>query len=232
MLTSQETTNIFKALIEAAPEIQSIGKSKQAYGYKYATLDCLIDMLRQVLPKHGLWFTQSPSRVGDKSTLTTRVIHNSGEWFEDSIEMTDTELQGKVNDTQKVGASITYYRRYALSAVFGVASDEDVDGNLNNIQQKPQQRPQSRPAQNQPQPQQQPQNAENQGQNIKPVLDKAIAVIGADYKARTDAGETKESILKSYANALKTDAVRQVKEMQSAEVIALASYLSRSQKGE
>lgn len=146
--------------------------------------------------------------------------------------MTDTELQGKVNDTQKVGASITYYRRYALSAVFGVASDEDVDGNLNNVQQKQQQRQQSRPAQNQPQPQQQSQNAENQGQNIKPVLDKAIAVIGADYKARTDAGETKESILKSYANALKTDAVRQVKEMQSAEVIALASYLSRSQKGE
>lgn len=219
MLTSQETTNIFKALIEAAPEIQSIGKSKQAYGYKYATLDSLIDMLRQVLPKHGLWFTQSPSRVGDKSTLTTRVIHNSGEWFEDSIEMTDTELQGKANDTQKVGASITYYRRYALSAVFGVASDEDVDGNLNNVQQKPQQR-----APNQPKETRKP---SEQAKKIDP-----LDYLNADWSARLDAGETPESVKKFYADLLKTDEQRIPADMSAQEQKVLATAIYMNKKGE
>ena len=54
MKTSEETTNLMKAMIASAPEIRSIAKSKQAYGYKYATLDSLIDMLREVLPKYGL----------------------------------------------------------------------------------------------------------------------------------------------------------------------------------
>lgn len=224
MLTSQETTNIFKALIEAAPEIQSIGKSKQAYGYKYATLDCLIDMLRQVLPKHGLWFTQSPSRVGDKSTLTTRVIHNSGEWFEDSIEMTDTELQGKANDTQKVGASITYYRRYALSAVFGVASDEDVDGNLNNVQPRgnDRQRVASKPAAR-PEPPKQ--------DAPKSKLD-PLEYITEDWKRRIDAGEERASVMKDYADLLKTDEQRIPTDIPAEEqrVLAIALFKRNDKK--
>lgn len=209
-----------KSLIEAAPELSSISKSKQAYGYKYATLDSLIDMLRAVLPAHGLWFIQMPTRVGEKSTLTTRVIHSSGEWLEDTIEMTDTELQGKVNDTQKLGASITYFRRYALSAIFGIASDEDVDGNLNNAQQKQtQKQPQ---AVTRPQPQQ---------RTASQAQADAIAVIAENYKGRIGAGEPVESVLKSYAEMLKTDKVRKVADMESAEVVALATIIKRSKEG-
>lgn len=189
MQTSNETTNLYKAIIEAAPEVQAIGKSKQAYGYKYATLDSLIDMLRQVLPKHGVWFAQFPGRIGEKSILTTRIFHVSGEWMEDSIEMTDTELQGKANDTQKVGASITYFRRYALSSIFGVAADEDVDGNLASkgpMQQM--QKPQSKPAQPAPKSKLDPLNYLNQ-----------------DLAERMAAGEDKKAIIKDYADILKTD---------------------------
>ena len=209
MITSQETTNLLKAMIEAAPEISSIGKTKQAYGYKYATLDSLIDMLRGVLPKHGLWFTQMPTRSGDLSVLTTRVFHTSGEWLEDSIQMTDTELQGKANDTQKIGASITYYRRYALSAIFGVSADEDVDGNLANAQ--PAQRATAKPAM----------------QNAQDVKKWAIEIIKGDYAERQSAGKSNEDILRDYADLLKTDTVRPVKEMPSAEVVCLANTIKR-----
>lgn len=207
MLTSETTTSLFKAMIAAAPEISSIGKSKQAYGYKYATLDSLIDMLRSVLPKHGLWWVQTPARQNGVSTLTTRVIHDSGEWIEDTIEMTDTELQGKANDTQRVGASITYYRRYALSAIFGVSADEDVDGNLNNIRQQP--------------TRQTPQPAKKQD---------PLAYIKADIKARQDVGEVHESILKDYADLLKTDLVREVDDMNEAEQTALATAIFKRRK--
>lgn len=213
MQTSQTTTELFKSMIEVAPEINSIGKSKQAYGYKYATLDSLIDMLRSVLPKHDLWFVQVPFRNGDKSSLTTRVIHKSGEWIEDTIEMTDTELQGKANDTQKVGASITYYRRYALSAIFGVATDEDVDGNLNNVQR---QQPQSKPV---PKQESKPQ----QKKDPTPYLLQ-------DMTKRMEAGETKESVLKSYADILKTDNVRPIEQLTDAEKSSLANFIYKQNK--
>lgn len=207
MHTSEMTNSLFKALIEAAPEISSIGKSKQAYGYKYATLDSLIDMLRAVLPKHGLWYVQMPTRQNGVSALTTRVFHTSGEWIEDSIEMTDTELQGKANDTQRVGASITYYRRYALSAIFGVAADEDVDGNINNIRQ---------PTKPTPKPEQKKQDP--------------LAYIKADLTARQSSGEAYESIIKDYADLLKTDQVRNVDNLNDAERTALATAIFKRRK--
>ena len=207
MHTSEMTNSLFKALIEAAPEISSIGKSKQAYGYKYATLDSLIDMLRAVLPKHGLWYVQMPTRQNGVSALTTRVFHTSGEWIEDSIEMTDTELQGKANDTQRVGASITYYRRYALSAIFGVAADEDVDGNINNIRQ---------PTKPTPKPEQKKQDP--------------LAYIKADLTARQGSGEAYESIIKDYADMLKTDQVRDVDNLNEVERTALATAIFKRRK--
>lgn len=217
MLTSETTTSLFKAMIAAAPEISSIGKSKQAYGYKYATLDSLIDMLRSVLPKHGLWYVQMPTRQNGVSTLTTRVIHDSGEWIEDTIEMTDTELQGKANDTQRVGASITYYRRYALSAIFGVSADEDVDGNLNNISVRQLQETKIKSSAKQTQPQ--PQKKQD-----------PLAYIKADIKARQDVGEVHESILKDYADLLKTDLIREVDDMNEAEQTALATAIFKRRK--
>lgn len=211
MKTSETTTAIFKSMIEVAPEINAIGKSKQAYGYKYATLDSLIDMLRTVLPKHDLWFIQIPTRLEGKSSLTTRVIHNSGEWFEDTIEMTDTELQGKANDTQKVGASITYFRRYALSAIFGVATEEDVDGNINNVSKQPVVTKQA--------------VAPKQQQKKDPT-----PYLLHDMTKRIEAGETKESILKSYAEILKTDSVRPIEQLNDSEKSTLANFIYKQNK--
>ena len=129
MQTSNEVTNIFKAICECKKDFLPLQKNKQGYGYKYVTLDAVIDMLNTVLPKHGLGFVQFPSTNGCDYSLTTRVIHESGEWLEDTITFSLTEIS-KANDTQKLGASVTYFRRYTLSSIFGIAADEDVDGNV------------------------------------------------------------------------------------------------------
>ena len=211
MNSSESTSNLLKALVEAAPELTAISKSKQAYGYKYATLDSRIDMLRSVLPKHGLWFMQMPTRSNDSSVLTTRVFHTSGEWIEDSIQMTETTLQGKVNDTQRLGASITYFRRYALSAIFGVAADEDVDGNI----EQPRSKPAEPPVRAQEKPQQSPEDKKR----------KAADFLKADYLNRISHGETVMSIMKDYADLLKTDQKRSPSEMSDDEVIILSRAL-------
>jgi hypothetical protein len=153
-----------------------------------------------------------PTRLDDRSVLTTRVFHTSGQWLEDSIEMTDTELSGKTNDTQKVGASITYFRRYALSSIFGVAADEDVDGNLNNakqVQPQPKPAPQSKPPQ--------------QKQDPTPFIMKDLA-------RRMESGETKESILKDYADILKTDDVREVQKLSEKEKLIVATTIYKRVK--
>lgn len=170
MQTSQEVSNIFKAICECKKDFLPLQKNKQGYGYKYVTLDAVIDMLNTVLPKHGLGFIQFPSTCDGEYTLTTRVIHESGEWLEDTIKFDLTDIS-KANDTQKLGASVTYFRRYTLSTIFGIAADEDVDGNVDTaIELRNNQQPQrkqfnetssyNKQQPQQPQPQQKAQQTE------------------------------------------------------------------------
>ena len=209
MITSESTNDIFKALIEAAPEIKALVKSKEAYEYKYATLDSLIDMLRGVLPAHGIWFLQTTSNADDEALkLTTRVIHTSGEWIEDSIVFEKTDLtKGKPNDTQKIGAAITYFRRYALAAVFAVASDDDVDGNADAALEKTQPKPKPKPKQS------------------------LIDFIQKDIMDRMGAGETYDGILKHYSGLLHAATVKEPGAMTETEQRDLANAIYKWRKG-
>lgn len=57
-------------------------------------------------------------------TITTRILHASGEWYESAIT-----LRALNSGPQAVGSAITYGRRYLLAAMAGVAQDDD-DGNF------------------------------------------------------------------------------------------------------
>lgn len=131
MKTSESITNIYSALIAARSALTSIAKTRLAKGvkfsYYYAPLDSVIDLLTLALPKQGLGFIQSVGAIDGKPVLTTRIIHTSGEWIEDTLFLC-TDADGGKNANQALGASITYFKRYALSAMFGIATDEDTDG--------------------------------------------------------------------------------------------------------
>lgn len=181
MQTSQEVSNLFKALCECKKDFVPLPKNKKGYGYSYTPLDSVIDMLNNVLPKHGINFVQFPSTMGDNYALTTRVFHVSGEWMEDTIIFNMTEIS-KANDTQKLGASITYFRRYALSAIFGIASDEDIDGNIEmNIAAKQQTQPQKKSF-NENKPQPAPQQQQQQiKQDPQPAQTQSEITFTEDY---------------------------------------------------
>ena len=55
--------------------------------------------------------------------LTTRLIHESGEWIEDTASCPLAK-----QDPQGLGSALTYLRRYSLSAICGLYADDD-DGN-------------------------------------------------------------------------------------------------------
>lgn len=129
MIISDSKANLFSALIKARTEIDAVVKDKDGYGYKYATLDNVISMLKSVLPGYGLGFAQFPESVDGKDGVTTIVMHESGEYMLARYEMEATEMKG-TNLTQQKGASITYTRRYALCSVFGIPTEEDTDGRV------------------------------------------------------------------------------------------------------
>lgn len=127
MIMSESTVNIFPALIKARADIQAVQRDKDGFGYKYATLDNVLNMLKDVLPSYDLGFVQFPETIDGKDGVTTVIIHKSGEYISARYEMDATPVKG-TNLTQQKGASITYTRRYSLCSVFGITTEEDTDG--------------------------------------------------------------------------------------------------------
>lgn len=225
MQTSESNVNLFKSLIAASTELGNVAKTKQAFGYKYAPFDSIVDMLRLTLPKHHLWFTQDVSSDGDKYVLETLVLHDSGEWLKSSMVMTDTEMS-KCNATQQLGASITYFKRYILSAIFGIATDEDVDGNIDAVQRKREVKTNAKSAQIQSS-QEPSEPQEVSSERARKARDYAIV----DMSKRQEAGENVNVIKKDYADILKTDEQRAPAEIPDNEIIILANTLySRNNK--
>lgn len=151
MITSEEYKNIYSAIIRMRTEIVPIAKTKRAsmpkYSYNYATLDSVIELLNLVLPKYSLGWVQTIGTQDGKPVLTTRIIHESGEWMEDTLELPGTRPEGGKNENQELGASITYFKRYALSAMFGIATEEDTDGMADVRERKQQVKANARAAQ-------------------------------------------------------------------------------------
>lgn len=135
MKSSESLSNLATALSKAQGEAKDIVKGKQGYGYKYATLESILSMLRPILSSNGLSVIQSNGNEGNLITVTTRLMHSSGEWLEDSGGVEFQLLKG-MNNAQSVGSAISYLRRYQISAFMNITSDEDVDGDVDVGQAK------------------------------------------------------------------------------------------------
>lgn len=151
MKSSESIKNIAGAIVKAQAEVENLYPSSKGYGYDYVPLNKIIDTLKTVLPKHGLAYIQLPfgGQSGNTVGLSTRIVHDSGEWIEETAEFPVTDMKG-VNATQKAGAAITYFRRYALLSAFGITGDKDVDANDQAWKNTPQQKSQTSNAQKTP----------------------------------------------------------------------------------
>lgn len=116
--------NIYKALSDFQQEVPTIKKNASGYNYKFADLEEIIAIIKPVLKKHNLGYTQPL----DGTNLRTVLYHTeSGETIESTVEIPQgVELKGQ-NDFQVLGSAITYLRRYSLSSILGLVTDEDAD---------------------------------------------------------------------------------------------------------
>ena len=95
---------------------------------KYATLNSVMDSCRDALLSNGIWLCQYPVPAESGYLgLVTKLTHaESGQW-QSSLAVVPLPKP----DPQGVGISMTYMRRYALSAMLGIVTEEDTDGEFN-----------------------------------------------------------------------------------------------------
>lgn len=126
MKHSESLANIAAALSKAQGAMPAAPKDAKNdhLRNKYATLGSVIATIQPVLAAHGLSYIQMPSEAEPGfMALTTRIMHESGEWIEDTMRA--AVPQSKLSEIQAAGSVISYMRRYSLSAAFGIMTDDD-----------------------------------------------------------------------------------------------------------
>lgn len=141
--TSETIINLSKALVETQKELKQPLKDAKNPFFKseYVPLENVAEAITESATKHGLAFSQyaTTTETGNVS-VGTIVFHESGEF----IEFPPLILKPENTKPQSIGSAITYAKRYSLSAVFGITSDKDDDGNKVNGNDEPQKQQQKR----------------------------------------------------------------------------------------
>jgi len=114
---------LWSALSDFQEECPAINKGAKGYGYKYADLPSIMEVINPLLKKHKLVISQPL----DGRAIMTKLVHiPTGECVESRIEIPEGVMLKGMNQYQSDGSAITYYRRYSLS-VLGIVTDEDND---------------------------------------------------------------------------------------------------------
>jgi hypothetical protein len=128
MNTSEQINEIAIALAKAQAEMTNpvFNKVNPHFKSKYADLASVLNAVRPALAKHGIALMQMTGMEEAGVVLYTRLTHISGQWIESIYPVT---ASGK---HQEIAAALTYAKRLSLSAIAGVAGEEDDDGNAAN----------------------------------------------------------------------------------------------------
>lgn len=118
-------SEITKALVRFQRECPTVVKDKTAtaktFTYTYADLATIMSTIRPALSSCGLFVSQSFEPNGITYLVTT-IMHESGEQIHSKIPLPLDGLQ-----PQAAGSAITYYRRFAIMAILGIAAENDDD---------------------------------------------------------------------------------------------------------
>ena len=153
-------SEIAKALVAFHKAFDGVAKDGRNGGFKnqqtgqasqYMTLDGILDTTRKPLASVGLAVTQRASthysdmadgrRIVCSIEVTTTLLHESGEFLEGNCE-----VPVSAPTAHAIGSAMTYARRYGLTALLAISSEQDDDGNgAVGAAQPPTQRPLLKP---------------------------------------------------------------------------------------
>jgi|DEB0MinimDraft_3_1074331.scaffolds.fasta_scaffold145031_2 hypothetical protein len=123
---TEQLNELAAALSAFQGEVPIIPKNKEVkfkgVQFKYADLSDIMKTIQKPLSANGLAILQSTEYHSRQAYLVTMLTHSSGQWIKSRMHMS---MMG--NDMKSLGSSLTYARRYALSSMLGLATDDDID---------------------------------------------------------------------------------------------------------
>jgi hypothetical protein len=153
--------NIPEVLKGRTAEVAGVSKSGTPfrYSYTYADLASVTEAILPLLGARGLAWVTMPTMTSAGMALKYELVHGAS----------NTRIEGVLpiagSDPQALAGQITYYRRYALCAVTGVAADEDDDGARASAHVREERQQQQRPPQRQEEPRQERPRSQPAGQS-------------------------------------------------------------------
>jgi hypothetical protein len=125
MNQSEPINELAAALCKAQAVMKGAEKDGQnpAFKSRFASLASVWDACRGPLTDNGLSVLQMPYAESNTVTVTTTILHTSGQWVSSPLTMAARDAS-----PQAIGSAITYARRYGLAAAVGVCPEDD-DGN-------------------------------------------------------------------------------------------------------
>lgn len=128
-MSSPEITELAEAMIQVQQKLSpALKDSENTFtNSRYATLHSIMNACRDALLEHGIWLTQYPVSVEvNQLGLVTKIVHaETGQWQASLLTMPLPK-----NDPQGYGSAMTYARRYGLSALIGIVTENDDDGEM------------------------------------------------------------------------------------------------------
>ena len=118
-----ELANPEKSLVAT---IRASGPRERDQMFRYAALSSGLDIVRKALGSHEIATVQTTAIDGEAGLirLTTTLAHASGEWLSSEWPVC---LITETAAPRRMGAALTYARRYALFTLVGIAGEDDLD---------------------------------------------------------------------------------------------------------
>ena len=117
-----ELSNPEKAMVGTVYHV----RSESPQSFRYASLSSGLDIIRKTLGGQQIAIAQTTDidRANGMVNLTTILLHTSGEWI--SSHWPVCQLS-ETSAPRRMGAALTYARRYALFTMVGIAGEDDLD---------------------------------------------------------------------------------------------------------
>jgi len=106
--------------------IRGVRPGEGERSFRYAPLSSGLDIVRKTLGQHEIATVQSTAidQPSGMLNLTTTLAHASGEWIASDWPVCPI---AETANPQRMGAALTYARRYALFTLVGIAGEDDLD---------------------------------------------------------------------------------------------------------
>lgn len=141
-MANDKRYDVLSRIAAVQQSVEAVRRTTEGYGYKYATLNDIWQLVKQSMCDHSLGWTAvcSSEIIGADTdmptvynTLTVAVYEASHEWenLMDMVkhgEAVSSSYTYPATAAQQVGSFETYYRRYGLIHLLGLTTVMDDDG--------------------------------------------------------------------------------------------------------